>query len=105
MSFSSVCLSTSISLRQTDDPSSGVGNFYGPCPALWGVDFHFPLGNGFKGLCSVWEGDVRRWARGREMLPGEKGSGPKIRVSMESFPIEKWTIKHDIKGSENQNKC
>lgn len=52
----------------------------------------------------MWEGDVRRWTRGREMLPGEKGSGPKITISMESFPIEKRTIKHDSKGSENQNK-
>lgn len=44
-------------------------------------------------------GRKRNCSRGRR-----KQSKPMIIIYKESFPVEKWTIGHDSKGSENQNK-
>lgn len=43
--------------------------------------------------------------KGRKGALGKrKGSGSEITISKSSFPVEKWAIGRDTKGSESRNK-
>lgn len=66
-------LSGSVSLRQTDPSFSGVLLWAPPSPLV--LDFHFRLGNRFKGSSSLWEGDVKELGEGRKDATRGEGRG------------------------------